>query len=98
MSLRCYAGFSLVGVTRATLCGGLWASRGGRRAAGCSGFSRCSRKAQYLQLPRSRAQAQELGLTGLVAPQHLGPSWIREETAWAGGFFTTEPPEKPEFH
>ena len=42
-----------------------------------------------------------VGLTGLVAPQYLGSSWIREETvtpAWAGGFFTTEPPGKPEFH
>ena len=35
----------------------------------------------------SRAQAQWLWLMGLVAPRHVGSSWIRDQT--------TEPPGKP---
>ena len=37
----------------------------------------------------------------LVAPQHVGYSWIRDQTYFsclAGGFFTTEPPGKPLSH
>ena len=36
--------------------------------------------------------------TGLVALQHVGSSWTRDEPqspALAGRFFTTEPPGKP---
>ena len=38
-----------------------------------------------------------LGSMGLVAPWHVGSSWIRHRPvspALAGGFFTTEPPGK----
>ena len=41
------------------------------------GFSSCSTWAQYLWLPGFRAEAQQLGLMGLVALQH-GRPWIRE--------------------
>ena len=36
--------------------------------------------AQELQLPGSRAQAQQLWCTGLVAPRHVESSWIRGGT------------------
>ena len=51
---------------------------------------------------RARASvvaAPRLCSTGLVAPGHVGSSWIRDRTcvapALAGRFFTTEPPGKP---
>ena len=37
-------------------------------------------RAQWLRLPGSGAQAQQLWLVGLVAPWHAGPSWIRDRT------------------
>ena len=67
-SLRC-AGFSL----RWRL---LLRSTGSRRA----GFSSCSTWAQQLWLMGSRAQAQQLWHTGLVAPRHVGSSRIRAQT------------------
>ena len=66
-SLRC-AGFS---------CGGfsLW-SMGSRHA----GFDSCGTRVQQLWLAVSRAQAQQLWRTGLVAPQHVGSSQTRAQT------------------
>ena len=60
--LRC-TGFSLQWLLL------LW-SMGSRR----TGFSSCSTQPQQLQLAGSRAQAQQLGCTGLVAPRHVGSS------------------------
>ena len=56
--------FSLVGVRRCVLQWLLWSWR---TALGCTGFSSCSRWAQYLWFPGSRAQ-------------HVGSSQIRERT------------------
>ena len=50
------------------------------------------------QFPGSRAQAQELRLTGSVDPRLVessGPGIKPESPALAGGFSTTEPPGKP---
>lgn len=55
---------------------------------------------QQLQLPGSRAQAQYLWCTGLVAPWHVGSSWMTDQTRvpctggqilylWATREFTT---------
>ena len=57
---------------------GVWASH-------CGGFSCCRVQvlgcvAQQLQFLSFRAQAQQLWHTGLVAPQHVGSSWIRDGT------------------
>ena len=35
---------------------------------------------QLLQLPGSRAQAQQLCRTVLAAPRHVGSPWIRDQT------------------
>ena len=48
----------------------------GAQALGHSGFSSCGTWAQWLQLPGSRAQGQQLWCTGLVALWHVGSSWI----------------------
>ena len=40
----------------------------------CTGFSTCGTPAQQLWLVGSRAQAQQLWRTHLVAPQHVGSS------------------------
>ena len=45
-----------------------------------------------------RAQAQQLRRMGLVVPQHVALSQIRDQTgvsSTGSGFFTTEPPGKP---
>ena len=48
------------------------------------------------QSTSSRAQTQELGCTGFVAPWHRESSWIKHVSpALAGGFLTTGPPGKP---
>ena len=52
----------------------------GARAVGRTVFSCCSEWAQWLRLPGSRAEAQKLWCTGLVAPQHVGSSRIRDQT------------------
>ena len=62
----------------ATLPCGAWASH-------CSGFSCCGARAlgtraQQLWLAGSRAQAQLLWCTGLVAPWHVGSSQTRDRT------------------
>ena len=44
------------------------------------GFSSCGMWAQQLWLAGSRAQAQQLWHTGLVAPRHVGSSQIRART------------------
>ena len=67
-SLRC-AGFSLRWLLL------LW-SMGSRYA----GFSSCGTWAQQLWLVGSRAQAQQLWRTGLVAPQHVGSSRTKAQT------------------
>ena len=51
-------------------------STGSRHA----GFSSCDAWAQWLWLMGSRAQAQKLWRTGLVAPRHVGSSRIRDRT------------------
>ena len=61
-SLQC-AGFSLQWLL-------LMRSMGSRR----TGFSICGTRAQYLWLTGSRAQAQKLWRSGLVAPWHVGSS------------------------
>ena len=67
-SLQC-TGFSLQWLL-------LLRSMGSRRA----GFSSCGTRAQQLWLMGSRAQAQQLWHTGLVAPQHVGSSRTRART------------------
>ena len=44
------------------------------------GFSSCGMQAQQLWLTGSRAHAQQLWRTDLVAPQHVGSSWTRART------------------
>ena len=46
----------------------------------CLGFSRCSTQAQWLWLRGSRASAQQLWCTGLVAPQYVESSQTRDWT------------------
>ena len=53
----------------------LWST--GSRGAG---FSSCDTRAQELWLASSRAQAQQLWCTGLVAPWHVGSSQARAQT------------------
>ena len=67
-SLRC-AGFSFWWLL-------LLRSTGSR----CMGFSSYGTWAQQLWLTGSRAQAQQLRRTGLVAPWHVGSSWTRART------------------
>ena len=43
-------------------------------------FSSCGTRAQQLWLTGSRAQAQQLQRTGLVAPWHVGSSRTRDQT------------------
>ena len=45
-----------------------------------TGFSSCGPQAQQLWLLGSRAQAQQLWHTGLVALRHVGSSWSRDRT------------------
>ena len=71
-SLLC-AGFSLV------------AASGGYSLLQCADFFCCGARAlgawaQQLCLAGSRAQTQQLGRTGLVAPQHVGSSRTRAQT------------------
>ena len=46
----------------------------------CADFSSCGTRAQQLWLAGSRAQAQQLWCTGLVAPWHVGSSQTRART------------------
>ena len=46
----------------------------------CTGFSSCGTRAQQLWLAGSRAQAQQLWCTGLVALRHVGSSCTRART------------------
>ena len=83
--LRCYRAFPGCGQRGLLSSCGAWASH-------CSGFSCCGAQALGLAgsscgswawsvwLLVSRVQAQELWLVGLVAPQHAGSSWIRDQT------------------
>ena len=48
-------------------------------ALGCVGFSTCSTWAQYSWYSGSRARAQKLWLTGLVAPRACG---ISQDQGW----------------
>ena len=58
------------------------------RALGQEGFSSCDMRAQQLWLPGSRARAQKLWPTGLVALLHVRSSWIRDWTciSWIGSW------------
>ena len=83
---RCYAGFLLVAASggySSLWCIGfslrwllLFQSMGSRH----EGFSSCGTWAQQLWLAGSRAQAQQLWHTGLVALQHVGSSPTRART------------------
>ena len=71
------------------------------RASHCGGFSSSAGcrvcRLQWLWLVGSRAQAQQLWRTGLVAPWRVGSSQTRTKPmspAWAGRFLSTVPPEK----
>ena len=76
----CYcAGFSLLVVGRAPLCGGVGVSHWGGFSC-CGAWALGDLQAQWLQFPRSRAQVQHLWHMGLVAPWHVGSSWIRDQT------------------
>ena len=44
------------------------------------GLSSCGAWTQQLCFLGSRAQNQELWHTGLVAPQHVGSSWTKDQT------------------
>ena len=76
-------------------CGGFSCCRA--LTLGCFGFSCGGTWAQQLQLPGSRAQAQQLWCAGLVALQPVGSSWTRDWTcvSCTGGFFTTGQSGKP---
>ena len=77
----------------------------GARASHCSSFSCRRPRALGTQVSEVGGwQALSTGSvavgTGLVSPQHVGSSWIRDLTMspiLAGGFFTTEPAGKPSF-
>ena len=84
----------------------------GPQASHCSGFSYCRAQtlrpsAWQLQLPGSGAQAPSCRHTGSIMPAHRlscsGACPIFPVSDWtlspalAGGFFTTEPGEKPYF-
>ena len=64
----------------------LWGSAGSsllHSGASGSGFSCCGARAVghvHFSSCGSRAQAQWLGHTALVVPQHVGSSWIRNRT------------------
>ena len=73
-SLRCLLLLRSVGSSLRWLL--LLRSMGSRHAS----FSSCSTWAQQLWLVGSRAQAQQLWCTGLVAPWHVGSSWTRDQT------------------
>ena len=49
-------------------------------ALGHTGFSSCGTWAQYMWLPGSREEAQQLWRTGLVVPWHVESSWTRDWT------------------
>lgn len=80
-----------------------WASSGGcSLVGGCGGLSCLEDGLWGTWLGRwargSRAQAQCLGHTGLVALQRVGPSRVRNRTrvpCVVGELYTTEPPGKP---
>ena len=85
-SLLLHAGFLQLQRAGATLCCGVLVSH-------CGGFSCCgawalgtqasvvvARGLQQLWLAGSRAQAQQLWRTGLVALRHVGSSWARART------------------
>ena len=87
-----HVGFLQLQQAGATLCCGAWASHCGAfsccraQALGTrasvvavGGLSSCGGWAQQLWLVGSRAQAQQLWRTGLVAPWHMGSSWIRAQ-------------------
>ena len=65
-SLQC-AGFSL-----------LWLPLLRRTGSRHAGISSCSSQAQYLCLPGSSVQAQQLWCTGSVASNHVASSWTRD--------------------
>ena len=82
---------------RTSHCGSLSCCRA--QSLGPTGFSSCSMWTQYFWFPGPRAQAQQMWLTGLVAPRHvdLPRSGIKLVfLTLAGGVFTTEPPGKPQ--
>ena len=70
-------------------CGGF--SCGGARALGCASLGSCGSRAAEHRLGSRGAQASLLhGIWDLP-----GPGREPRSPALAGGFFTTEPPEKP---
>ena len=79
LGLCCCTGFSVVAASvsscsvQASHCTGFSCCRAW--APGSLGFRSCGMWAQELQLPGSRAQAQKLWCTGLVALWHVGSSW-----------------------
>ena len=84
---------------RASRCSGF--SCCGAQAPRHAGFSSCGSWAQQLHLPGSRAQAQYLGRTGLVAFRHEGSYRIRDwiHVSYIGRrifSFTTEPSWEPD--
>ena len=84
-SVRCM-GFLQLWRAGAALCCSALASHyggfscGGERALECTGFSCCGTWAPQLWLAGSRAQAQQLWCTDLVAPQHVRSSRTRTRT------------------
>ena len=80
------AGFSLVvasGGYSSLRCAGFswwWLLLLRSMGSSCTGFSSCGTRTQQLWLAGSRAQAQQLWCTGLVALQQVGSSWTRALT------------------
>ena len=99
LDLPCRIGFSLVAEAGAPPHCSMRATH--TPASLCTGFSWCraqssGTRASVVVAPGSRAQAQHLGHTGLVAVWHVGSSRIEPGSpALAGRFFTTEPPGNP---
>ena len=102
LGLHCCAGFSLVAEAGGYSFVAVWqASLGAKnRLWGMQASVAAALWAQQLQLPGSRAEAQNLWHSGLAALRHVGSSQFRMEpvsSALLDGFFTTEPPGKPYF-
>ena len=76
-SLMARGGYSS-GSVQASHCSGF--SCCGAQTLGHTGFRSCNTWAQQLWLTGSRAQAQQFWCTVSVALQHVGSSWIRDQT------------------
>ena len=79
LDLHCFWGLLSSCGVRVSHCSGFFSC--GVRALGHTGLSGCSARAQALQPVGSGAQAQQFCCRMvLVAPRHVGSSWLRDQT------------------